>query len=69
MSTNFPFPARGKGIGDRGAAVLKVTNRKVIKMNPKYRWLVVVLFAAAMAWVEAAVVLYLRILIDRLQPY
>jgi hypothetical protein len=38
-------------------------------MNPKYRWLVVVLFAAAMAWVEAAVVLYLRILIDRIQPY
>lgn len=38
-------------------------------MNPKLRWLVVVLFAAAMAWVEAAVVLYLRILIDRIQPY
>ncbi len=38
-------------------------------MNPKYRLLVVVLFAAAMAWVEAAVVLYLRVFLDRLQPY
>jgi hypothetical protein len=38
-------------------------------MNPKYRWLVVVLFAAAMAWVEAAVVLYLRVFLDRVQPY
>jgi len=38
-------------------------------MNPKYRWLVVVLFAAAMAWVEAAVVLYLRVFLDRIQPY
>jgi hypothetical protein len=38
-------------------------------MNPKYRWLIVVLFAAAMAWVEAAVVLYLRVFLDRIQPY
>jgi len=33
------------------------------------RWSVVVLFAIAMAWVEAAVVLYLRTLVDRLDPY
>jgi hypothetical protein len=33
------------------------------------RLLVVAVFAAAMAWVEAAVVLYLRVLIDRIQPY
>jgi hypothetical protein len=38
-------------------------------MNSKYRWFVVVLFAAAMAWVEAAVVLYLRVFLDRVQPY
>src|SRR5574341_303308 len=38
-------------------------------MNPKYRLLVVVLFAAAMAWVEASVVLYLRVFLDRIQPY
>lgn len=29
----------------------------------------VVLFATAMAWVESAVVLYLRTLVDRLEPY
>src|SRR5213078_2029679 len=33
------------------------------------RWLVVVLYAIAMAWVEAAVVYYLRSLIDRIEPY
>ena len=33
------------------------------------RWLNVVLFAAAMAWVEAAVVFYLRTMIDRIEPY
>src|SRR3954463_7969931 len=33
------------------------------------RWSVVVLFAIAMAWVEAAVVLYLRTLVNRIDPY
>jgi hypothetical protein len=37
----------------------------------KYRrtWFVVVLFAVAMAWVESASVYYLRVLVDRVQPY
>jgi hypothetical protein len=38
-------------------------------MNQKLRWLLVIVFAAAMAWVEAAVVLYLRVFLDRVQPY
>lgn len=41
-------------------------------MNPERstrRWLTVVLFAVAMAWVEAAVVFYLRTLVDRIEPY
>jgi hypothetical protein len=33
------------------------------------RWLGVAVFAAAMAWVEAAVVYYLRTMTDRIQPY
>ena len=33
------------------------------------RWFVVVLYAIAMAWVEAAVVYYLRSLIHRINPY
>jgi hypothetical protein len=33
------------------------------------RWLTVVLFALAMAWVEAAVVYYLRTMIDRIEPH
>jgi hypothetical protein len=32
-------------------------------------WAIVVLFAVAMAWVEAAVVFYLRMMIDRIEPY
>lgn len=33
------------------------------------RWLTVVIYAAAMAWVESAVVFYLRTMIDRIEPY
>ena len=33
------------------------------------RWAVVVVFATAMAWVESAVVFYLRTMIDRIDPY
>jgi hypothetical protein len=35
----------------------------------RVRWLVVVVFALAMAWVEAASVYYLRVLVDRVNPY
>jgi hypothetical protein len=33
------------------------------------RWIVVVVFAAGMAWVESACVYYLRVLVDRVNPY
>ena len=33
------------------------------------RWWMVVVFAIAMAWVESAVVFYLRSMIDRIEPY
>ena len=33
------------------------------------RWWMVVIYAAAMAWVESAVVFYLRTMIDRIEPY
>ena len=33
------------------------------------RWLAVVGYAIAMAWVEAACVYYLRVLVDRVEPY
>ena len=38
-------------------------------MKDKQRWVVVVIFAIAMAWVESAVVVYLRMLINRIDPY
>jgi hypothetical protein len=33
------------------------------------RWIIVVVFAVAMAWVEAATVYYLRLMTDRIVPY
>ena len=38
-------------------------------MSERKRWLVVVLFAAAMAWMESATVVYLRTLVGRIDPY
>lgn len=38
-------------------------------MDERKRWIVVVTFAMAMAWVESAVVLYLRTMINRIVPY
>ena len=35
----------------------------------KRRWLVVIVFAVAMAWVEAASVYYIRVVVDRIVPY
>jgi hypothetical protein len=37
--------------------------------NKSARWLTVVIFATAMAWVESAVVFYLRTMIGRIEPY
>ena len=36
---------------------------------PTRRWLTVIFFALAMAWVESAVVFDLRTFIDRIEPY
>jgi hypothetical protein len=38
-------------------------------MTVRSKLLNVVVFAVAMAWAEAAVVFYLRVMVDRLQPY
>jgi len=38
-------------------------------LSERARWAVVVSFAVAMAWVEAACVLYIRTLVDRIEPY
>lgn len=38
-------------------------------MSEKKRWVIVVLFATAMAWMESATVLYLRTLVGRIDPY
>ena len=38
-------------------------------MSDRKRWGVVFVYAMAMAWVEAAVVLYLRTLLNRVEPY
>ncbi len=40
-----------------------------IPARARTRWLLVVVFAIGMAWVEAASVYYLRVMVDRLDPY
>jgi hypothetical protein len=43
---------------------------KTLQQNSSWqRWLVVVVYAAAMAWVESAVVFYLRSMINRIEPH
>ena len=37
--------------------------------SERRRWTVVIAFAIAMAWVEAASVFYIRTLVDRIEPY
>ena len=38
-------------------------------LSERTRWLIVVAFAVAMAWFEAASVFYIRALVDRIEPY
>jgi hypothetical protein len=38
-------------------------------LRARRRWIVVVVFAIGMAWVEAATVYYLRVMVDRVQPF
>lgn len=38
-------------------------------MSNRSRWLLIAFYAAAMAWVESAIVFYLRVMIDRVEPY
>lgn len=38
-------------------------------MSERRRWVAVVVFGAAMAWMEAATVVYLRMLVGRINPY
>jgi hypothetical protein len=43
--------------------------RSIRPGRQRARWLLVVTFAAGMAWVEAACVYYLRVMVDRVEPY
>ena len=38
-------------------------------LSERARWAIVIAFAIAMAWVEAASVFYIRALVDRIEPY
>ena len=39
------------------------------QLSERRRWAIVVAYAIAMAWLEAACVLYIRTLVDRIDPY
>jgi len=38
-------------------------------LSERTRWMIVITFAIAMAWVESASVYYIRALVDRIEPY
>ncbi len=40
-----------------------------VHLSERTRWAIVMAFAIAMAWVEAASVFYIRALVDRIEPY
>ena len=39
------------------------------RLSERMRWVIVMAFAIAMAWVESASVFYIRALVDRIEPY
>src|SRR5206468_5300617 len=43
--------------------------RSLRARRARARWMLVVTFAAGMAWVEAACVYYLRVMVERVEPY
>src|SRR5262245_40723288 len=57
------------GAGAARSRVERRRERPVTSPRRGARWLVVVLFATGMAWVEAACVYYLRVMVDRVEPY
>jgi hypothetical protein len=42
---------------------------ELVEGSERTRWMIVMSFAIAMAWVEAASVFYIRALVDRIEPY
>jgi hypothetical protein len=46
-----------------------IRTRSLRAGRERAKWLLVVTFAAGMAWVEAACVYYLRVMVDRVEPY
>ena len=48
---------------------LMVSPLNLMTLPPKQRWLFITVFATAMGYLEAAVVFYLRTMVNRMQPY
>src|SRR6185503_6346385 len=72
IPSHRPLALRYKGcMADRsGRASLTGVERPMkLRARSLTRWWLVVLFAIGMAWVEAACVYYLRVMVDRLDPY
>ena len=57
------------GAGARGTGGSRKQSNIIVRTAESKRWLIVVLYAVAMAWVEAAAVYYLRTLEKRIEPY
>ena len=62
-------PSGNSAVPERAPLEPFSLSKTMTKMKNLHRWLVVILYASAMAWVESAVVYYLRTMIGRLEPY
>src|SRR6266404_5367844 len=57
------------GFGISLTHTIRISNAMNGKQIDCRRWITVVVFAIAMAWVESAVVYYLRTMVNRIEPY
>lgn len=70
IRTDAPRMARGeRGASPSSGGSGIFSSNLNMSLHPKHRWLLISVFALAMAYLEAAVVYYLRTMVDRLEPY
>ena len=62
-------PGRRRGVDRRQTRAVAEERAMTGHLSERTRWAIVIAFAIAMAWVEAASVFYIRALVDRIEPY
>jgi hypothetical protein len=66
MTGTAPSQSKGPALSSPNGPAPSLSNGH---FSERSRWAIVIAFAIAMAWVEAASVFYIRALVDRIEPY